>query len=136
MPRATKGILGRLVSRPPSVAEERTSQRTPPTDPEDTDQSARSERRTVGRRGEECHGSVLLDGQKYNVLVTDLSEQGISCKPLPYSARTGAPVLVCIDDVQLVGRVAWRRQLSSSDDDVQVGVRFSSPHPDLIDEEH
>ena len=100
------------------------------------DQSATSERRSVDRRGDECHGSITLEGQKYSVMVTDLSEWGICCKPLPYWAKAGAPVLVCIDDVQLVGRVAWRRQLSSTDDDVQVGVRFSSSHPDLFDEEH
>jgi len=120
--------------RTPSVVEERVSasfRRVGPKEPVPNEPSG-SERRTEHREKKACAGQITVDGQQYQVRLSDLSEHGVCCMPLPYWVKRGAPILLNVDSCQLVGRIAWRRQLSSVDDDVQVGIRFSSGHPDLL----
>jgi len=100
-----------------------------------TDQLAEAERRDHRRRDVEAQGRITLEGQVYHVQVTDLGRGGLCCKPLPFWARRGDPVMVELEtpQCQLLGRVAWRKVLELGDDDVLVGVRFSRPHPEFDD---
>ena len=124
MPR-TKLRFGRPTTTPPVVKE--TYARTARTSCDDDEN-----RRNHPRLETSGQARVTLDGQDYQVIVTDMGNGGLRCHPLPYWIRRGDPILVLVSSVPLVGRVAWRRPLSDSNDDLLVGVRFSRPHPELI----
>ena len=116
--------FGRPVTVPPVVQEKLADRAS--CDPDDDEN-----RRAHPRLLTDGHAQVTLEGQIYNVVVTDMGDGGMCCQPLPYWIRRGDPILVHLRDQVLVGRVAWRRSLSEDDDDLLVGVRFSRPHPEL-----
>jgi len=120
----------------PSVITEKVSSRYKRVEPTDSDgrASQADERRSEEREQKACQGRLTIDGQRYRVQLTQFSEHGVCCLPLPYWVKKGDPILLDVDCRKLVGRIAWRRKLSADGDDVQVGIRFSSAHPDLLDE--
>lgn len=100
---------------------------------EDDDDYRRQHRRKRFRKGL----VVTINGQRFHARGVDISRGGIAFQPVPPDAKKNDPVLIEIEEPpdRLLGRIVWFRPLDDGTDNLQIGVRFSRPLSQSLDDE-